>query len=72
MEKKCEQVFLGEDKAVKGTLLFTGGRSERYALEKGFPGLRVSDAETLSSQESAKSKNKNTELASLRQLYFCS
>ena len=64
---------MGEDKAVKGTLLFTGGGgSERYALEKGFPGLRVSDAETLSSQESAKSKNKNTELASLRQLYFCS
>ena len=49
-----------------------GRRSERYALEKGFPGLRVSDAETLSLQESAKSRNKNTELASLRQLYFCS
>ena len=29
-------------------LLFAGEGSERYALEKGFPGLRVSDAETLS------------------------
>ena len=48
---------------------FFGG-SERYALEKGFPGLRVSDAETLSLQKSAKSSVKNTELASLRQLYF--
>jgi hypothetical protein len=61
------------------------GFIEGYALEKegrgapkgtlwkkGFPGLRVSDAETLSLQESAKSRNKNTELAALRQLYFCS
>ena len=47
-----------------------GGGSGRYALEKGFPGLRVSDAETLSLQKSAKSSVKNTELASLRQLYF--
>ena len=44
--------------------------SERYALEKGFPGLRVSDAETLSLQKSAKSRTQNTELAALRQLYF--
>ena len=51
-------------------LLFAGEGSERYALEKGFPGLRVSDAETLSLQKSAKSSVKNTELASLRQLYF--
>ncbi len=51
-------------------LLFTGRGSGRYALEKGFPGLRVSDAETLSLQKSAKSSVKNTELASLRQLYF--
>ena len=42
------------------------------APEKGFPGSRVSDAETLSLQKSAKSRNKNTELAALRQLYFCS
>ena len=41
-----------------------------YLLEKGLPGLRVSDAETLSLQKSAKSSVKNTELASLRQLYF--
>ena len=47
-----------------------GRGSEGYALEKGFPGLRVSDAETLSLQKSAKSSVKNTELASLRQLYF--
>ena len=46
------------------------GGSEKYALEKGLPGLRVSDAETLSLQKSAKSSVKNTELASLRQLYF--
>ncbi len=51
-------------------LLFTGWGSGRYALEKGFPGLRVSDAETLSLQKSAKSSVKNTELALLRQLYF--
>ena len=47
-----------------------GSCSEGDALEKVFPGLRVSDAETLSLQKSAKSSVKNTELASLRQLYF--
>ena len=51
-------------------LLLNRQISRRYALEKGFPGLRVSDAETLSLQKSAKSRLKNTELASLRQLYF--
>ena len=51
-------------------LLLNRQISGRYALEKGFPGLRVSDAETLSLQKSAKSSVKNTELASLRQLYF--
>ncbi len=49
-----------------------GGCSGRYALEKVFSGLRVSDAETLSWQKSAKSRTKNTELAALRQLYFWS
>jgi hypothetical protein len=51
-------------------LSFKGWDSERYALEKGFPSLRVSDTETLNLQKSAKSCIKNTELASLRQLYF--
>ena len=44
--------------------------AERCALENGFPGPRVSDGETLSLQESAKSRSQNTELATLRQLYF--
>lgn len=57
---------------------------EGYTLEIVSPGLRVSDVETLSLQESAKNRNKNTtenpslaafryagqELAALRQLYF--
>ena len=33
--------------------------SEGYALEKGFPGLRVSEPETLSLQKSAKNRGKN-------------
>ena len=49
-----------------------GSCSEGDALEKVFPGLRVSDAETLSLQKSAKSRTQNTELAALRQLYFWS
>ena len=49
---------------------YAGGYAGGYALEKGSPGLRVSEPETLSLQKSAKSRNKNTELAALRQLYF--
>ena len=63
---------MGEEDVNFKNYFSRGSGSERYALEKGFPGLRVSDAETLSSQESAKGRNKNTELAALRQLYFCS
>ena len=33
--------------------------SEGYALEKGSPGLRVSEPETLSLQKSAKNRSKN-------------
>ena len=56
---------------LEGTV-YGGGCSGRYALEKVLSGLRVSDAETLSWQKSAKSRTKNTELAALRQLYFWS
>ena len=36
-----------------------GGCSDGYALEKGSPGLRVSEPETLSCQKSAKNRSKN-------------
>ena len=36
-----------------------GGCSDGYALEKGSPGLRVSEPETLSCQKSAKYRSKN-------------
>ena len=36
-----------------------GGCSDGYALEKGSPGLRVSEPETLSFQKSAKNRSKN-------------
>ena len=36
-----------------------GGCSDGYALEKGSPGLRVSEPETLSLQKSAKNRGKN-------------
>jgi hypothetical protein len=48
------------------------GRAAAVSSGKEFPGLRVSDVETLSLQKSAKNRNKNTELASLKQLYFYS
>ena len=49
-----------------------GEGAGRCVLERGFPELRVSDAETLSLQKSAKNRSKNAELATLRQLHFCS
>ena len=36
-----------------------GGCSDGYALEKGSPGLRVSEPETLSCQKSATYRSKN-------------
>jgi hypothetical protein len=49
-----------------------GEGAGRCVLERGFPGPRVSDAETLSLQKSAKNRSKDAELATLRQLHFCS
>ena len=52
--------------------MFMRGGSEGDALEKAFPGLRVSDADTLSLQKSTKNRKKNPQLAALRQVDFSS
>ncbi len=57
---------------IRGDALEEGRDPGGVPGKNGFPGLQVSDAETLSLQKSAKSRSKNAELAALRQLHFCS